>query len=128
MKEHAMTAIGLAAAREFSLMLIALIAIAGAPTVIAPAVMAADVAAGPAGAAEKWWMIQNTTSGPRCVPPLRGEGIVLTPDEVLRLYPECSRTPSPHGSGSVLIICGKERHYIFTRSRDACEAIAGTTQ
>lgn len=121
MKARGTTAIGLLALAEVTA--IALLSIAGPP----PA-MAAEAAEGQAGAAEDWWMIQNTTSGPRCVPPLRGEGIVLTPDEVLRLYPECSRTPSPHGSGSVLIICGKERHYIFTRTRDACEAIAGTTQ
>jgi hypothetical protein len=90
--------------------------------------LAAAVAASGVASAEEWWMIQNTPSGPICVPPLQGDGIVLTPDEVLRLYPECSQTPSPFGTGTVLIICGKERHYIFTRSRKSCEMLAGTTQ
>ncbi len=37
-----------------------------------------------------WWMLQNSDDGRQCGPPLEADGVVLTPDEILKRFDECS--------------------------------------
>ncbi|MCZ7595626.1 MAG: hypothetical protein M5U16_12555 [Hyphomicrobium sp.] len=84
----------------------------------------------PVGAAmaDEWWMLQNTDDGRKCGPPLEGDGVVLTPDEILNRFEECKlmdETPSLELK-NVMIECGGNLNqvFIFSRSKESCEALA----
>jgi hypothetical protein len=81
----------------------------------------------PAGAAE-WWMLQQTEAGRECGPPIEADGAVLTPDELLKRFPECKlmdETPTLDLE-SVMVNCEGDigRVFVFTKSKAACERLA----
>lgn len=85
------------------------------------------IAAVPAGAAE-WWMLQQSESGRECGPPIEADGAVLTPDELLKRFPECKlmdETPSLDLE-AVMVNCEGDigRVFVFTRTKAGCERLA----
>lgn len=90
-------------------------------------VVAGLVASRPAGAAE-WWMLQQTDQGRECGPPIEAEGVTLTPDELMKRYPECKlmeETPSLDLE-AVMVNCEGDidRVFVFTRTKAGCERLA----
>lgn len=80
-----------------------------------------------AGAAE-WWMLQQTEAGRECGPPVEADGVTLTPDELMKRYPECKlmdETPSLDLQ-AVMVNCEGDigRVFVFTRSKAGCERLA----
>ena len=81
----------------------------------------------PAISAE-WWMLQNSDEGRQCGPPLEADGVVLTPDEILKRFEECKlmdETPSLE-LNSVMVACegSLNQVFIFTKTKESCEALA----
>jgi hypothetical protein len=81
----------------------------------------------PAGAVE-WWMLQQTEAGRECGPPIEAEGVTLTPDELMKRYPECKlmeETPSLDLE-AVMVNCEGDigRVFVFTKSKAGCERLA----
>lgn len=79
------------------------------------------------GAAE-WWMLQQTENGRECAPPIEVEGVVLTPEELMRQHPECKlmdETPSL-ALEAVMVNCEGDigRVFVFTKSKAGCERLA----
>ena len=89
------------------------------------ALLAASVL--PAGAAE-WWMLQQTDAGRECGPPIEAKGVTLTPDELMKRYPECKLLPETPSLDleAVMVNCEGdiERVFVFTRSKAGCERLA----
>ncbi|MCC7250593.1 hypothetical protein [Hyphomicrobium sp.] len=84
-------------------------------------------AASPADAAE-WWMLQQTDKGRECAPPIESEGVTLTPDVLMKQYPECKlmdETPSLDLS-AVMVNCEGDidRVFVFTKTKAGCERLA----
>jgi hypothetical protein len=80
-----------------------------------------------AGAAE-WWMLQQTEKGRECGPPIEAEGVTLTPDELMKRYPECklmAETPSLD-LDAVMVNCEGDigRVFVFTKTKAGCEHLA----
>ena len=85
------------------------------------------VSALPAQAVE-WWMLQQTEAGKECGPPIEAEGVTLTPDELMKRYPECKlmdETPSLD-LDAVMVNCEGDigRVFVFTKSKAGCERLA----
>ena len=81
----------------------------------------------PAMSAE-WWMLQNTDDGRQCGPPLEADGVVLTPEEILKRFEECKlmdETPSLE-LNNVMVACEGDlkQVFIFTKTKEGCEALA----
>lgn len=81
-----------------------------------------------ASAADEWWMLQNTDDGRRCGLPLEGDGVVLTPDEILNRFEECKlmdETPSLDLQ-NVMVACegNLNQVFIFSKTKEGCEALA----
>ena len=81
----------------------------------------------PAVSAE-WWMLQNTDDGRQCGPPLEADGVVLTPDVILKRFQECKlmdETPSLE-LNKVMVACEGDLNqvFIFTKTKESCEALA----
>lgn len=81
----------------------------------------------PASASE-WWMLQQTEAGRECGPPIEAEGMTLTPDVLMKQYPECklmAETPSLDLE-AVMVNCEGdiERVFVFTKSKAGCERLA----
>jgi hypothetical protein len=81
----------------------------------------------PAHAAD-WWMLQQTETGRECAPPIEAEGVKLTPDVLMKQYPECKLmddTPSLD-LHTVMVNCEGDigRVFIFTQSKAGCERLA----
>ena len=75
-----------------------------------------------------WWMLQNTDDGRQCGPPLEADGVVLTPDEILKRFNECKlmdETPSLE-LNNVMVACegSLNQVFIFTKTKESCEALA----
>ena len=67
----------------------------------------------------EWWMLQNTDDGRQCGPPLEADGVVLTPDEILKRFEECKlmdETPSLE-LNNVMVACAGLRTYRRCRRR-----------
>ncbi|HML42400.1 MAG TPA: hypothetical protein PKE13_05685 [Hyphomicrobium zavarzinii] len=80
-----------------------------------------------AGAAD-WWMLQQTESGRECGPPIEAEGVTLTPEALMKRYPECKlmeETPSLDLE-AVMVNCEGDigRVFVFTKSKAGCERLA----
>ncbi|MGE0025118.1 MAG: hypothetical protein AB7S70_15975 [Hyphomicrobium sp.] len=83
--------------------------------------------ASPAVAVE-WWMLQRTEAGQECGLPIEAEGVTLTPDELMKRYPECklmAETPSLDLQ-AVMVNCEGDigRVFVFTRTKAGCERLA----
>lgn len=81
----------------------------------------------PAGAAD-WWMLQQTDTGRACGPPVEAEGVTLTPEELMKRYPECklmAETPSLDLE-AVMVNCEGDigRVFVFTKTKAGCERLA----
>ena len=83
----------------------------------------------PAAAAEQeWWMLGKDDEGnSQCGPPLEADGVVLTPDEILKRFDECKlmdETPSLDLK-NVMISCEGNLNsvFIFSKTQESCEAI-----
>ena len=79
-------------------------------------------------AADDWWMLKKTDEGRECGPPLEADGVVLTPDEILKRFDECKlmdETPSLDLK-NVMVSCegNLNQVFIFSRSKEGCEALA----
>lgn len=77
--------------------------------------------------AADWWMLQQTESGRECGPPVEADGMTLTPDVLMRQYPECKlmdETPSLDLE-AVMVNCEGDidRVFVFTRSKAGCERL-----
>jgi hypothetical protein len=84
------------------------------------------VTGGPAQAAD-WWMLQKTESGDVCGPPIEAEGVKLTPEELMKRYPECKlmdETPSLDLE-AVMVNCEGDigRVFVYTKSKAGCERL-----
>lgn len=81
----------------------------------------------PAWAAE-WWMLQQTDAGRECGPPIEAEGVTLTPDELMKRYPECKLLPETPSLDleAVMVNCEGDigRVFVFTKSKAGCERLA----
>ena len=80
----------------------------------------------PAGAAE-WWMLQQTEAGRECAPPIEGEGVTLTPEELMKQHAECKlmdETPSLDLE-AVMVNCEGDigRVFVFTKTKAGCERL-----
>lgn len=78
----------------------------------------------PAQAAD-WWMLRQSEEGRQCGPPLEAEGVTLTPEELMKRYPECKlmeETPSLDLE-AVMLNCEGDigQVFVFTKSKAACE-------
>jgi hypothetical protein len=78
----------------------------------------------PAHAAD-WWMLQQSEEGRQCGPPIEAEGVSLTPEELLKRYPECKlmdETPSLDLE-AVMLNCEGDigQVFVFTKTKTACE-------
>jgi hypothetical protein len=76
----------------------------------------------------EWWMLQNTDDGRQCGPPLEADGVVLTPDVILKRFEECKlmdETPSLE-LNNVMVACegNLNQVFIFTKTKESCEALA----
>jgi hypothetical protein len=94
----------------------------GVRTAIAAVIVAASMQ--PAAAAE-WWMLQNTDDGRQCGPPLEADGVVLTPDAILKRFEECKlsdETPTLD-LNTVMVACegSLNQVFIFTKTKESCE-------
>ena len=79
-------------------------------------------------AAAEWWMLQNTDDGRQCGPPLEADGVVLTPDAILKRFEECKlsdETPTLD-LNTVMVACegSLSQFFIFTKTKESCEALA----
>lgn len=84
------------------------------------------LAGGPAGAAD-WWMLQQNGESRTCGPPLEAEGVTLTPEELMKRYPECKlmdETPSLDLE-AVMVNCEGDigRVFVYTKSKAGCERL-----
>jgi hypothetical protein len=79
-------------------------------------------------AAAEWWMLQQTDSGRECGPPIAAEGVTLTPDVLMKQYPECKlmdETPSLDLETAMVNCEGDiDRVFVFTRTKAGCERLA----
>lgn len=87
-------------------------------------VVALCLIAVPAHAAN-WWMLQQSEEGRQCGPPIEAEGVSLTPEELLKRYPECKlmdETPSLDLE-AVMLNCEGDigQVFVFTKTKAACE-------
>jgi hypothetical protein len=78
--------------------------------------------------ADDWWMLKKTDEGRECGPPLEADGVVLTPDEILNRFDEgklMDETPSLDLK-NVMVSCegNLNQVFIFSRSKEGCEALA----
>jgi hypothetical protein len=78
--------------------------------------------------ADDWWMLQQTDAGRECGPPIEADGAFLTPEELLKRFPECKlmeETPSLDLE-TVMLNCEGDigRVFVFTKSKAACERLA----
>jgi hypothetical protein len=107
--------------------------VAGSGSMILRGVRAAVAAAivlvsmQPAAAAE-WWMLQNTDDGRQCGPPLEADGVVLTPDAILKRFEECKlseETPTLD-LNTVMVACegSLNQVFVFTKTKESCEELA----
>jgi hypothetical protein len=76
----------------------------------------------------EWWMLQTTDDGRQCGPPLEADGVVLTPDEILKRFSECKlmgETPSLE-LNNVKVACegNLNQVFIFTKTKESCEELA----
>jgi hypothetical protein len=90
------------------------------------AALAGALAGSPAVAAE-WWMVQQDGETKSCAPPLEAEGVTLTPDVLMKRFPECKlmdETPSLDLE-AVMVNCEGDigRVFVYTRSRAGCERL-----
>jgi hypothetical protein len=97
------------------------------PSRLVAAIGLLAVSALPAGAVD-WWMLQQTEAGRECGPPIEAEGVTLTPDELMKRYPECKlmdETPSLDLE-TVMVNCEGDigRVFVFTKSKAGCERLA----
>jgi hypothetical protein len=97
----------------------------GVRTAIAAVIVAASMQ--PAAAAE-WWMLQNSDDGRQCGPPLEADGVVLTPDAILKRFEECKladETPTLD-LNTVMVACegNLNQVFIFTKTKESCEELA----
>lgn len=88
--------------------------------------VAPSLAVTQAGAAD-WWMLQRTETGQECGLPIEADGVTLTPDELMKRYPECTlmaETPSLDLQ-VVMVNCAGDigRAFVFTRSKAGCERL-----
>lgn len=72
-------------------------------------------------------MLQQTEAGRECGPPIEAEGVTLTPDELMKRYPECKlmeETPSLDLE-AVMVNCEGDigRVFVFTKSKAGCERL-----
>ena len=79
-------------------------------------------------AAAEWWMLQNTDDGRQCGPPLEADGVVLTPDAILKRFDECKlddETPTLD-LNTVMVTCegSLNQVFVFTRTKESCEELA----
>lgn len=86
------------------------------------------IASAPSAGAAEWWMLQQTDKGRECGPPVEAEGVTLTPDELMRRYPECklmAETPSLDLE-AVMVNCEGDigRVFVFTKTKAGCERLA----
>lgn len=82
----------------------------------------------PQARAGDWWMLQQTEKGRECSPPIEADGMTLTPDVLMKQYPECklmAETPSLDLE-TVMVNCEGDigRVFIFSKSKAACERLA----
>lgn len=82
----------------------------------------------PQASAADWWMLQQTEKGRECGHPIEADGMTLTPDVLMRQYPECKlmdETPSLDLE-TVMVNCEGDigRVFIFSKSKAACERLA----
>lgn len=80
-----------------------------------------------AGAADEWWMLQQTEKGRECGRPIEAEGVTLTPQELMKQYPECKlmdETPSLDLE-AVMVNCAGDidRVFVFTKTKAGCERL-----
>lgn len=73
-------------------------------------------------------MLQQTEAGRECGPPIEADGMTLTPDVLMKQYPECklmAETPSLDLE-AVMVNCEGdiERVFVFTKSKAGCERLA----
>ena len=92
------------------------------------AIAAVIVLASMQPAAAEWWMLQNTDDGRQCGPPLEADGVVLTPDAILKRFDECKlmdETPTLD-LNTVMVACegNLNQVFIFTKTKESCEALA----
>lgn len=78
--------------------------------------------------ASEWWMLQQTETGRECGRPIEADGMTLTPDVLMKQYPECklmAETPSLD-LDAVMVNCEGdiERVFVFTKSKAGCERLA----
>jgi hypothetical protein len=94
-------------------------------------VLIAGLAVLPLGAAaeEEWWMLGKDDAGnSQCGPPLEGDGVTLTPGEILNRFEECKlmdETPSLDLK-NVMVACegNLNQVFIFSKSKEGCEELA----
>lgn len=77
--------------------------------------------------AADWWMLQQSEDGRQCGPPIEAEGVALTPEELMKRYPECKlmeETPSLDLE-AVMLDCEGDigQVFIFTKSKATCEGM-----
>jgi hypothetical protein len=82
----------------------------------------------PGARAADWWMLQQTEKGRECGLPIEADGMTLTPDVLMKQYPECKlmdETPSLDLE-TVMVNCEGDigRVFIFSKSKAACERLA----
>lgn len=80
-----------------------------------------------AARADEWWMLQNSEQGPTCGPPIEAEGVLLTPDELMKRFDVCKlaqETPSLDLK-SVMVNCEGDINqvFVFARSKEICEGL-----
>ncbi len=88
----------------------------------------AALAAAPAAHAGDWWMLRNADDGPQCGPPLEADGVVLTPEELMKRFPECKlmeETPSLE-LNSIMLNCEGNigQVFIFSKTEEGCKSLA----
>src|SRR5262245_52166702 len=87
----------------------------------------ASVLAGEPALAVDWWMVQQDGETKSCQPPLEADGVKLTPDELMKRFPECKlmdETPSLELE-AVMVNCEGDigRVFVYTRSKAGCERL-----
>ena len=92
------------------------------------AVAAAIVLVSMQPAAAELWMLQNTDDGRQCGPPLEADGVVLTPDAILKRFEECKladETPTLD-LNTVMVACegNLNQVFVFTKTKESCDALA----
>ena len=76
----------------------------------------------------EWWMLQNTDDGRQCGPPLEADGVVLTPDAILKRFEECKladETPTLD-LNTVMVACegSINQVFVFTKTKESCDELA----